>query len=250
MDLGLHGRAFLVTGASSGLGLATAEVLVDEGASVLLVARRARVLEELENRLGPAVQTSAGDLSDPELPGRAVGATLAAFGRVDGALVSVGGPPPGGVLDTTEATWTAAFDSVFLPALRVAREVCAVTPDPRLAFVLSSSAKGPLARMAPSNGLRPGLAMLVKQLADEIGPRGGRAVGLLPGTVATDRISYLHGRGDDADAARAAAESAIPLRRMGQPAEFGRVAAFLLSDAASFVTGSMVAIDGGAMRQL
>ena len=119
-----------------------------------------------------------------------------------------------------------------------------------LAFVLSSSAKSPLGQMAISNGLRPGLAMLVKQLSDEIGPDGGRAVGLLPGTVTTERIRYLHSQADDPDAARAAAAAAVPLRRLGRPDEFGRVAAFMLSDAASYVTGSMIAVDGGVQRAL
>jgi 3-oxoacyl-[acyl-carrier protein] reductase len=104
--------------------------------------------------------------------------------------------------------------------------------------------------MAISNGLRPGLAVLIKQLADEIGPAGGRAVGLLPGTIATERIRYLHGQSGDASAAREQAERSIPLRRLGEPAEFGRVATFLLSPAASYITGSLVAIDGGAMRPL
>ena len=104
--------------------------------------------------------------------------------------------------------------------------------------------------MAISNGLRPGLAVLIKQLADEIGPAGGRAVGLLPGTIATERIRYLHGQSEDASAAREQAERSIPLRRLGEPAEFGRVATFLLSPAASYITGSLVAIDGGAMRPL
>ena len=126
----------------------------------------------------------------------------------------------------------------------------AATGPVALAMVLSSSAKTPIANLAISNGLRPGLAMLIKQLADEIGPAGGRVVGLLPGTIYTDRIKFLHSQGDDPEATRAAAAASIPLRRLGDPIEFGRVAAFLLSPAASYVTGSLVAIDGGVMRAL
>lgn len=248
MDLGLEQKVFLVTAASSGLGLATARELVAEGARVVLVARRAEVLDELSDELGAA--TLAGDLADQELAERAVRLALDRFGRLDGAFVSVGGPPKGGVLDNTDEQWNAAFGSVFLPALRVARALFAENPAGRLGLVLSSSARSPLPSMAISNGLRPGLAMLVKQLADEVGPDGGRAFALLPGSIATDRMGFLLGQAPDPQAARKATEAGIPLRRMGDPAEFGKVAAFLLSEAASYVSGCLVPVDGGALRAL
>ena len=116
--------------------------------------------------------------------------------------------------------------------------------------MLSTSVKAPIPGLAASNGLRPGLAMLVKQLADELGPNGTRVVGLLPGRVATERVQHLDSLADDPEAARTRAEAAIPLRRSGRPEEFGRVAAFVLSPAASYLTGSMVAVDGGALRSL
>lgn len=252
MDLELTDRVFVVTAASAGLGRATARHLVAEGAKVVLVARRCEVLADAVDELGSANAVAlAGDLADPDTAPAAARLALNTFGRLDGALISVGGPRPGGVLEITDEQWRQAFESVFLGGLRVARAVLSAASGPvALAFVLSSSAKSPLPRMAISNGLRPGLAMLVKQLADEIGPAGGRAVGLLPGTVATERIQYLHGQGADAAAARASAESSIPLRRLGEPDEFGRVAAFVLSPAASYITGSMVAVDGGAIRPL
>lgn len=248
MKLGLEDKVFVVTAASSGLGLATARELVAEGARVVLVARRAEALAELADELGAAVL--AGDLADAELPARAVDLAKERFGRVDGAFVSVGGPPKGGVLDNSDEQWSEAFGSVFLPAVRVARAVVAQNRAARLGFVLSSSAKSPLPSMAISNGLRPGLAMLVKQLADEIGPDGGRAFAVLPGSIATDRLTSLYAQSADPEAARAGAEQAIPLRRLGDPAEFGRVACFLLSDAASYVSGCVVPVDGGALRAL
>lgn len=250
MQLGLTDKVFVVTAASSGLGLASARALIAEGARVCLVARREEVLADVVGDLGDGAVSVAGDLSDPALPQRAVDAALAAFGRLDGALVSVGGPPRGGVLDNTDEEWLASFGSVFLPALRTARAVVAANPAPSLAFVLSTSAKVPLATMAISNGLRPGLAMLVKQLADEIGPAGGRAVGLMPGSILTERIRFLHGQSADPAASRASAEAAVPLRRLGDPEEFGRVAAFVLSDAASYLTGCMIPVDGGALRAI
>ncbi|MBK8447922.1 MAG: SDR family oxidoreductase [Micropruina sp.] len=252
MDLGLSDRVFVVTAASAGLGRASADQLVAEGARVVLVARRAEALADAVHRLGPERAVAlAGDLSDHCTAPAAADLALATFGRLDGALISVGGPPRGAVLDTTDEQWRQAFNSVFLAGLRVARAVVAGATSPvALAWVLSSSAKTPLPSMALSNGLRPGLAVLIKQLADELGPSGGRVVGLLPGTVATERVAHLYDQSPDPAAARAIAEASIPLGRLGEPAEFARVATFLLSPAASYVTGSMVAVDGGAMRPL
>ncbi len=116
--------------------------------------------------------------------------------------------------------------------------------------MLSTSVKAPIGGLAASNGLRPGLAMLVKQLADELGPQGTRVLGLMPGRVETERVRHLDSLADDPEAARAAGEAAIPLRRSGDPAEFGRVAAFLLSPAASYLTGCVVPVEGGALRSL
>jgi 3-oxoacyl-[acyl-carrier protein] reductase len=116
--------------------------------------------------------------------------------------------------------------------------------------VLSSSVRVPIPALALSNGLRPGLAGWAKTLADELGPRGVRVVGLLPGRMATGRVRELDARDGDPDEVRAANSQTIPLRRYGEPAEFGRVAAFVLSPAASYVTGVMIPVDGGALRAL
>ena len=247
MDLGLDGRAYLVTGGSRGLGLATATVLRDEGASVVLAARDPGRVASSAAAIGAT--GVAADLADPEAAERLVAATLSSYGRVDGALVSVGGPPPGSALGLTDAQWAGAFESVFLGAVRVCRAVVAALPPEggSIVLVLSSSAKAPVDGLAASNGLRPGLAMLAKTMADELGPRGVRVNSLLPGRVDTDRVRELDG---DDPAVRAGHESRVPLRRYGQPEEFGRVAAFLLSPAASFVSGAAVPVDGGATRAL
>lgn len=252
MELGLTDRVFVVTAASAGLGFAAAKQLVTEGARVVLVARRAAELQAAAARLGgpDRVVPMTADLAESGTVDQAVDLARHSFGRLDGAFVSVGGPPPTDVLSSSDDQWRAALESVFLPTVRMARALFAVTPDARLAVVLSSSAKTPLPHLALSNGLRPGLAMLIKELANEVGPGGGRVVGLVPGTIATERIRFLDSQAPDPKAATAARAAAIPLGRLGDPDELAKAAAFLLSDAASYITGSLVAVDGGALPAL
>jgi 3-oxoacyl-[acyl-carrier protein] reductase len=171
--------------------------------------------------------------------------------RIDGALISVGGPPPGAVLDTADDDWRSALDSVVLGPLRLVRALLPHLGDgAAIAFVLSTSVREPLPGLAISNGLRPGLAVTIKSLADELGPRGIRVNGLLPGRVATERVAELDALADDPAAAKVASLRTIPLGRYGEPSEFGRAAAFLLSPAASFLTGVMLPVDGGMTRAL
>lgn len=247
MDLDLQDRVFLVTGGSRGLGYASAAALRDEGASVLLASRDQASVTSAAARLG-AIGIAA-DLADARSAERLVTATLASYGRIDGALISVGGPPPGSALELTDEQWSGAFESIFLGAVRLCRAVVKALPETggSIVLVLSSSVKQPVDGLAASNGLRPGLAMLAKTMADELGPRGIRVNGLLPGRIDTDRVRELDG---DDPAARTAHEQRIPLRRYGRPEEFGRVAAFLLSPATAFITGAMVPVDGGMIRSL
>lgn len=253
MDLGLSGRVYIVTGGTRGLGFATARALVDDGARVVVSSRDTEHVEHAAASLGGPGRALGvvADNADPATADLLVAAARDTFGRLDGALVSVGGPPGGNAMDATDEQWRAAFESVFLGAVRLARTVASNVGDGgSIAFVLSSSVYSPIARIAISNGLRPGLAMVAKTLADELGPRGIRVNGLLPGRLSTDRIAELDAASGDADASRRAFEEAIPLRRYGDPAELGRVAAFLLSPAASYVSGVMVPVDGGAVRSL
>ncbi len=251
MDLQLADRVYVVTGGARGLGRATADVLVAEGARVVLSGRSQEALDAAAAELGDRVVPVAADNADPATPGRLIAAAQDAWGRLDGALISVGGPPTGAVTEVTDEQWTAAFESVFLGAVRVAREVAArLEEGGAIAFVLSSSVRSPIAGLAVSNGLRPGLAMVAKTLADELGPRGIRVNGLLPGRVGTERVAELDEASGDAAEARAKALATIPLGRYGEPAEFGRAAAFLLSPAASFVSGAMLPVDGGMLRTI
>jgi len=251
MDLGLKDRVFIVTGGARGLGRATADCLVAEGARVVLSGRSEQSLDQAAAALGDAAVGVPADNADPGTPARLMAVADERWGRLDGALVSVGGPPTGSVTAVTDEQWTAAFEAVFLGAVRLAREVGARLGDGgSLALVLSSSVRAPLANLAISNGLRPGLAMVAKTLADELGPQGVRVNGLLPGRVGTERVAELDASTGDAEAARRAALATIPLGRYGEPEEFGRAAAFLLSPAASFVSGVMLPVDGGMLRAL
>jgi 3-oxoacyl-[acyl-carrier protein] reductase len=252
MDLGLAGRTFIVTAASRGLGMATAQVLVDEGATVVVSSRSRDAIEAAADALGrQAAAPLVADNGDPTTADRLVQAAIERFGRLDGALISVGGPPPGPITEITDDQWRDAFESVFVGGLRLARAVAErLDEGGSIALVLSSSVKQPLPGLAVSNGLRPGLAMAAKTLADELGPRGIRVNGLLPGRVDTERVKELDALSPDPTAARAGHEAAIPLRRYGQPVEFGRIAAFLLSPASDYLTGVMLPVDGGLTRAL
>lgn len=251
MDLGLAGRTYLLTGASGGLGLATARALVADGANVVISSRSQESVDRAVAELGEHAVGVAVDNADATAPAQLVALAQAEFGRVDGILISVGGPPAGPILDRTEEEWRLSFESVFLGAIRLATTVAEELQEGgSIAFVLSTSAKSPIAGLGISNGLRPGLAMAAKNLADELGPRGIRVNALLPGRIGTERVRHLDAQSGDADAARAAAEATIPLGRYGEPDEFGRAAAFLLSPAAGFLTGIMLPVDGGLTRSL
>ncbi|MFJ8363922.1 SDR family oxidoreductase [Streptomyces sp. NPDC093984] len=249
MDLGLKDRVYVVTGATRGLGNAAARELVADGAKVVITGRNGKPAEEAAAELGVNAVGVAADNSDPQAAARLIATAREHFGGFDGILISVGGPPAGGVADNTDEQWTAAFESVFLGAVRLAREAAAeLTEGGVIGFVLSGSVYEPIPGLTISNGLRPGLAGFAKSIADELGPRGIRVVGLLPARIDTDRVRELDALSPDPEAARAANESRIPLRRYGTPEEFGRTAAFLLSPAASYLTGIMVPVDGGALH--
>jgi 3-oxoacyl-[acyl-carrier protein] reductase len=254
MDLGLQGRVYVVTGASKGLGRASATALAADGARLVICSRDGDALAKLAKELGGSEQIMAvpGDLGDPETAGQLVAAAMGRWDRVDGALISTGGPKPGPMSAITDDDWRASFESVFLGPLRLANSVVASMGEEggSIAFVLSSSVKQPVEGLATSNGVRPGLAMAAKTMADELGPRNIRVNSLLPGRLDTDRVRELDAAQGNAEKARRGLESKIALRRYGRPEEFGKVAAFLLSPAASYITGSAIAVDGGMIRSL
>lgn len=245
MDLGLTDRAYVVTAGSKGLGLATAEALVNDGARVLIAARGTQALEAARVRLGDRAVTMSIDLSEPDAAEHLSERAAQLLGSIDGVVVNVGGPSPGRALDYTDAEWAAAIDGLLLASIRLARTFAPVIVDGgSMLFVLSTTVREPILGLGASNVLRPGLAMLVKELSIELAP-SVRVNGILPGRIATERMAALS-QGDPAS--RAAVEGSIPMGRLGEPGEFGRVAAFLLSPAASYVTGALVPVDGGVLH--
>jgi len=247
MDLWLYERVYVVTGGTKGLGRATAEALVTDDARVVVSSRSQESVDAAVAALGDNARGLAADNADLSAGEALAQLALDTWGRLDGALISVGGPPGTNPPEATDEQWRAAFESVMLGAIRMARTIVGYLDDGgAIGLVLSTSVKQPVSGIEISSGLRPGLAMWAKHLADEVGPKGIRVFSLLPGRILTDRMTSLMPNAAD----RERLAETIPLRRMGDPAEFGRIGAFLLSPAASYLTGLAVPVDGGALRSL
>ena len=246
MDLGLAGRTAIVCGASSGIGLAIAESLAAEGANVAMFARRRELLEREAERIGAlAIQ---GDVTDPRARERLVQRTVDAFGGVDVLVNNSGGPPRGPALEITRESIEAAVDLLLVSAVELTR-LCLPylgrSNRGRVINIESSSVKEPIDNLALSNAVRPGVIGWAQTLAREVGTRGITVNSIAPGRINTERLEEVYPDGpSESDLAT------IALRRLGDPREVAGVVAFLCSDQAAYVTGAVVAVDGGLTRSL
>lgn len=260
MDLGLHDKIALVTAASKGLGKAVALRLAQEGAHVAICARNEEKLyktaAEIKTATGVEVLPVPADVSDPAAADALVKATVERLGRIDVLITNAGGPPPGQFLDLTPADWETATRVTLMSAVRLCYAVVPLMKEQGEGSILamtSVSVKQPLPNLILSNSLRLGVIGLVKTLADELAPSGIRVNGICPGWTRTARVDQLlrdrAGRNSTTPEEEAAkTEAAIPLGRMGTPEEFAAAAAFLVSPAASYVTGVSLLVDGGMYR--
>lgn len=268
MDLGLSNRVALVAGSSSGLGFATALELAREGARVVLNGRDAERLAAARRRLidalraegeasavdEEAVATIAADVATPEGCARLVEAATTRFGRLDVLVTNAGGPPTGRFDDLGEAEWSGAFELTLMSAVRLVRAALPLLRESDAAAILtitSISLKQPIEGLLLSNAMRPAVAGLTKTLSQELAGEGIRVNSLLPGWTATERVVHIFEdraarSGADVAAETSRVTDAIPLGRMAEPAEIGRVAAFLCSPAAGYVSGVMLQVDGGS----
>jgi 3-oxoacyl-[acyl-carrier protein] reductase len=256
VDLGLHGKVAIVGASSKGLGKASALALAREGANVTICARTQADLEaasaEIKRATGTEVLTVPADLATAAGVESVVAATVAHFGRVDVLVANSGGPPLGTFRDFTDDDWRQAFEIVTLNFVRFVR---AVGPHMRayrwgrIVGIQSSSVKQPVNGIDLSNGLRPGIAGLIKALAPDLAADGITINLVLPGRFLTSRISPDAGHSPEQDEALQARlaplATDIPLRRLGYPAELGSVVAFLASEQASYLTGAVLQVDGG-----
>lgn len=234
-------------GASSGLGLASAEALSEEGANVTMFARRREELELEANRLGAlAVRGDVTNAADLE---RVVERTLQAFGSIDILVWNSGGPPPGLAADVGDDALESAFELLLAPAVRLVR-LClphlTKSPAGRVILITSGAVKEPAPHLALSNAIRPGLVGWAKTLSRELAPHGVTVNCVAPGRIDTARMAEIYG--PDGPSPEQLGE--IPLGRLGTPRELGDVVCFLASERAAYVTGTTVPVDGGASRTL
>ncbi|HET9114651.1 MAG TPA: SDR family oxidoreductase [Gaiellaceae bacterium] len=246
MDLGLSGRTALVCGASSGLGLASAEALAEEGANVVLFARRVEELESHAERLGGVAV--GGDVTNDADLERAVTTAVERFGGLDVLVWNGGGPPPGGAKDADGGSLDAAYRLLVRGAVTLVRNCLPHlerSPAGRIVAVSSLAAQEPTTHLALSNTFRPALVGWLKTLSREVGPMGITVNCVAPGRIATARLDELYPDGPSDEQLEE-----IALRRWGTPREFGDVVCFLASDRARYVTGQTVVVDGGMKRFL
>ena len=258
MDLGLKGKVAMVAGASRGLGFAVAKALADEGARVSIASRDAKAIHDAAQRIGGESLGTPLDVRSAEGIREWAAATERRFGGIDLLFTNSGGPPAGATLSFDDAAWQDAADLLLFSTLRMIR---AAVPSMKsrgggaILVSTSSSVKEPIQNLALSTVLRAAVAALAKTLALELAADRIRVNQIIPGRIDTDRVRQLDeikakATGISREEAKKRSEAAIPIGRYGDIAEFGKVGAFLLSDAAEYMTGATVQVDGGLIRSV
>ena len=246
MNLGLEGRVAIVCGASSGMGLAIAEALAEEGGRVVMFARRQEALEREAARLGALAVP--GDLTSPSDIERLVARTIEVHGGIDILVNNGGGPPPGPAVGVTDTDIERAVELLLLSAIRLTR-LCLPHLERsgrgRIVNIESSSVRSPIDDLALSNTIRPGVVGWAKTLAREVGPKQITVNTIAPGAIDTERLRSIYG-----GAAPPERLATIPLARVGTPREIADVVCFLASDRAGYVSGAVIPVDGAATRNL
>jgi 3-oxoacyl-[acyl-carrier protein] reductase len=255
----LAGRVALVNAAGRGIGRGTAEALAAAGARLVIASLNEDAITslaaELAGQHGVEVVGMAGDVSRPGTAETLVGTAVERFGGLDILVNNSGGPPPGRFDDFDDAAWQSAFDLLLLSVVRMVRAALPslrASAHGRIVTVASTSVKQPIENLILSNSLRAGVAGLSKTLADEVAPDGITVNLVLPGSILTDRLrggyrERAAAAGVDVDKLVASeAGRAVPLGRVGTPADLGNLIAYLCSDAGSYITGQVIAVDGGA----
>jgi len=260
MDLGLTNKVAMVAGASRGLGFAVARALAREGAHVSLSSRSleaaSAAAETIHAETGAQVLAAACDVTSAEAITRWHQATVDGFGGVDLLYTNSGGPAPGGILQFDDAAWQKAFELLLLSAVRMIRlavPTMLARGGGSIVLGTSSAVKEPIGTLALSSVMRTSVASLSKTLATELAPKRIRVNQLIPGRIDTDRVKEI-----DQDNARRSGITVpeqqkkifatIPMARYGDPEEFAAAAAFLFSDAATYITGASLQVDGGMIR--
>ncbi len=262
MDLGLRGKRALVLGATGGLGFAVAMALAREGADIVASGRSPDRLADVESRLGGAaegrVTSAACDLAKEADVDALADRALAAFGGIDILVNNTGGPPPGPVSAVAPETWRIHFESMVLSVIRLTGRLLPGMRERRWGRILTSTTSGvvqPSPELGISNTLRASLVTWSKTLANEVAAEGVTVNVIVPGRIHTARVDALdrlaaERSGRPLAEVQADRRRAIPMGRYGEPEEYGAVAAFLVSERASYITGSMVRVDGGYIRSV
>ena len=257
MELGLEGKRALVTAASKGLGRAVAESLAAEGCVVCISSRDPKAIAAAATAMAGDVKARAADISDPTACTALFDWAVAEMGGLDILINNTGGPPPGGVMEVPDSQWREAFDSILMSALRLSRLAIPVMRrggGGSIVNLASLSAKQPIDGIALSNAFRPALIGMSKTLAREAAPEV-RVNSIATEHILTDRIREIAEKvwnraGESVEETVERKGREVPLGRYGTPKEFANAVVFLASDAASYITGVTLAVDGGLDRGL